>query len=98
MAGKEAVIYILDLGKSMGEKRHGRDQTDLDWALEYVWDKITNTVSRRSYGDLVRMSWSSRSKSCIKKIVITHDTDPVIGCDRPQKRIDERDRLSHRRD
>jgi hypothetical protein len=38
----------------MGAKRHGRDQTDLDWALEYVWDKITNTVSRRSFGDLVR--------------------------------------------
>jgi hypothetical protein len=56
MAGKEATIYIVDLGKSMGEKRHGRDQTDLDWALEYVWDKITNTVSRRSFGDLVRMN------------------------------------------
>lgn len=54
MAGKEATVYLLDLGKSMGEKRHGRDQNDLDWALEYVWDKITNTVSRRSFGDLVR--------------------------------------------
>ena len=55
MAGKEATAYILDLGRSMGEKRHGREITDLDWALEYVWDKITNTVSRRSYGDLVRI-------------------------------------------
>jgi ATP-dependent DNA helicase 2 subunit 2 len=55
MAGKEATIYILDLGRSMGEKRHGRDRTDLDWALEYVWDKITNTVSRRSSCDLVRI-------------------------------------------
>ncbi|KAG9190954.1 hypothetical protein G6011_09042 [Alternaria panax] len=45
MAGKEATVYILDLGRSMGEKRHGRDQTDLDWALEYVWDKITSTVA-----------------------------------------------------
>ncbi|KAF2125847.1 SPOC domain-like protein [Dothidotthia symphoricarpi CBS 119687] len=45
MAGKEATVYILDLGRSMGEKRHGRDQTDLDWALEYVWDKITTTVA-----------------------------------------------------
>jgi hypothetical protein len=54
MAGKEATVYILDLGKSMGEKRYERDQTDLDWAMEYVWDKITTTVSRRSFGDLVR--------------------------------------------
>ncbi|CAO2653109.1 Nn.00g025200.m01.CDS01 [Neocucurbitaria sp. VM-36] len=45
MAGKEATVYILDLGRSMGEKRHGRDQSDLDWALEYVWDKITTTVA-----------------------------------------------------
>jgi ATP-dependent DNA helicase 2 subunit 2 len=45
MAGKEATVYILDLGKSMGEKRHGRDKTDLEWALEYVWDKVTTTVS-----------------------------------------------------
>jgi len=54
MAGKEATIYIVDLGRSMGEKRNGREQTDLGWALEYVWDKITTTVSRRSFGDLVR--------------------------------------------
>ena len=45
MAGKEATAYILDLGESMGEKRHGRDVSDLDWAMEYVWDKITTTVS-----------------------------------------------------
>lgn len=54
MAGKEATVYILDLGRTMSEKRHGRDQCDLDWALEYVWDKITTTVSRRSFGDSVR--------------------------------------------
>lgn len=53
MAGKEATIYVLDFGRSMGEKRHGRDQTDLDWALDYVWDKITTTVCRCSFDDLV---------------------------------------------
>jgi ATP-dependent DNA helicase 2 subunit 2 len=45
MAGKEATVYIVDLGASMGEKRHGRELSDLDWAMEYVWDKITTTVS-----------------------------------------------------
>lgn len=44
MAGKEATAYILDLGASMGEKRHARDASDLEWAMEYVWDKITTTV------------------------------------------------------
>lgn len=48
-------MYILDMGQTMGKKRHGRDQTDLDWALEYVWDKITTTVSQCSFGDLVRI-------------------------------------------
>lgn len=45
MAGKEATVYILDLGETMAEKRYGRSQTDLEWAMEYVWDKITTTVS-----------------------------------------------------
>ncbi|KAF2635688.1 SPOC domain-like protein [Massarina eburnea CBS 473.64] len=45
MAGKEATVFILDLGETMGEIRYGRKQSDLDWAMEYVWDKITTTVS-----------------------------------------------------
>lgn len=44
MAEKEATVYIVDVGKSMGERRHGRSVTDLDWAMQYVWDKITTTV------------------------------------------------------
>ncbi|KAJ5989312.1 hypothetical protein N7481_004522 [Penicillium waksmanii] len=44
MAQKEATIYIVDVGRSMGERRHGRSVTDLEWAMQYVWDKITTTV------------------------------------------------------
>ncbi|KAK5122233.1 hypothetical protein LTR85_004143 [Meristemomyces frigidus] len=45
MASKEATVYIVDCGSTMGEKSHGRPQSNLDWALEYVWDKITTTVA-----------------------------------------------------
>ena len=45
MASKEATVYIVDVGASMGKQSHDRDVTDLDWALEYVWDKITTTVA-----------------------------------------------------
>ncbi|KAH0286669.1 putative Ku family DNA helicase [Aureobasidium namibiae CBS 147.97] len=45
MAQKEATVYIVDLGKSMGEKHNGREISDLDWALTYIWDKITTTIS-----------------------------------------------------
>ncbi|KAJ6079523.1 hypothetical protein N7467_009276 [Penicillium canescens] len=45
MAEKEATVYIVDMGKSMGERRHGRSVTDLEWAMQYVWDKITSTVA-----------------------------------------------------
>lgn len=55
MAGKEATVYILDVGRSMGERRHGRDHTDLEWALDYIWDKITTTVSRHSIRDETRL-------------------------------------------
>jgi ATP-dependent DNA helicase 2 subunit 2 len=54
MAEKEATVYIVDVGKSMGEKRNGRSMTDLEWAMQYVWDCITATVSialsMRGYG------------------------------------------------
>jgi ATP-dependent DNA helicase 2 subunit 2 len=48
MAQKEATVYVLDLGRSMGEIRHGRSKTNLEWAMEYVWDKITTTVGIHS--------------------------------------------------
>lgn len=45
MAEKEATVYIVDVGKSMGECRHGRAKSDLEWAMDYVWDTITTTVA-----------------------------------------------------
>ena len=45
MADKEATVYIVDMGLSMGEKRNGRKETDLDWAMNYVWEKITSTMA-----------------------------------------------------
>ncbi len=45
MADKEATIYIVDVSRSMGKKHQGRDESDLDWAMRYVWDKITATVA-----------------------------------------------------
>lgn len=44
MAEKEATVYIVDMGRSMGEHHHGRPITDLEWAMQYVWDRITATV------------------------------------------------------
>lgn len=44
-AQKEATVYIVDVGRTMGERSHGRVQTNLDFAMEYVWDKITTTVA-----------------------------------------------------
>jgi ATP-dependent DNA helicase 2 subunit 2 len=45
MADKEATVYIIDVSRSMGKKHSGRKESDLDWAMRYVWDKITNTVA-----------------------------------------------------
>ncbi|OQN97542.1 hypothetical protein B0A48_16696 [Cryoendolithus antarcticus] len=45
MAQKEATVYIVDIGSTMGERSHGRKETNLDFALEYVWDKIMSTVA-----------------------------------------------------
>ena len=45
MAGKEATVFIVDCGRSMGKHGEGRQQSNLDWSLQYVWDKITTTVA-----------------------------------------------------
>ncbi|KAF2433192.1 SPOC domain-like protein [Tothia fuscella] len=45
MADKEATVYIIDVGKSMGQKDQGRESTNLEWSMQYVWDKITTTVA-----------------------------------------------------
>lgn len=45
MAGKEATIFIIDLGRSMGSRKNGRTETDLDWSMRYVWDKISNIAA-----------------------------------------------------
>jgi len=53
MANKEAAIYIVDLGSSMGDCHNGRIESDLDWSLRYVWDKITTTAQRALKGKCV---------------------------------------------
>ncbi|PLB45703.1 ATP-dependent DNA helicase II subunit 2 [Aspergillus steynii IBT 23096] len=45
MSEKEATVYIVDVGRSMGERRHGRSVTDLEWSMQYVWERITGTVA-----------------------------------------------------
>lgn len=45
MADKQATVYILDLGSSMARTRQGRAESDLDWSMHFVWDKIATTVA-----------------------------------------------------
>lgn len=95
MAGKEATVYIVDLGASMGKKHHGREHTDLDWALDYVWDKITTTVCRRSFGDLVRDVLLLRRVKAQFAAVRTR-ADDGAGSDRPENGANECRWMSYR--
>lgn len=38
-------MFILDLGASMAQTNSGRKESDLDWSMRYVWDKITDIVA-----------------------------------------------------
>ncbi|KFY20733.1 hypothetical protein V491_03475 [Pseudogymnoascus sp. VKM F-3775] len=44
MSGKEATIFIVDQGASMGRKSNGRDESDLDFAMRYVWDCLATIM------------------------------------------------------
>ncbi|CAN8097257.1 unnamed protein product [Discula destructiva] len=52
MADKQATVYIVDLGPSMGDCHNGRTESDLDWGMRYMWDKITTTAQA------ARKTWS----------------------------------------
>jgi len=45
MADKEATVYIVDVGESMGDCHNGRLESDLDWAMRYVWDQLSAVVA-----------------------------------------------------
>lgn len=45
MTSKEATVYIVDCGSTMGERGNGREETNLDWALRYIYDRITTAVA-----------------------------------------------------
>ncbi|KAL9049711.1 MAG: hypothetical protein Q9206_005394 [Seirophora lacunosa] len=74
MAEKEATVYIVDVGASMGEYRHGRDQSDLDFAMTYVWDKITSTARVFGFDPCDRFAhrWYGRPK-CVLDLFIYGD-------------------------
>lgn len=44
MADKQAFVYVVDLGSSMAKCNHGRSESDLDWSMPYIWDKIATTA------------------------------------------------------
>ncbi|APA10393.1 hypothetical protein sscle_06g051630 [Sclerotinia sclerotiorum 1980 UF-70] len=45
MTEKQATVYVVDLGKTLGECHNGREETDLEYGMRYVWDKVTLTMS-----------------------------------------------------
>lgn len=53
MADKAASIYIVDVGKDMGKVRGDREESDFDFAMKYVWDKITSHVANGRKTDCV---------------------------------------------
>ncbi len=47
---KQATMYIVDLGSTMGECHNGRTESDLDYGMRYVWDKIAITMAANLKG------------------------------------------------
>lgn len=47
MADKEASVFIVDLGSSMADCNNGRTESDLDWSMRYVWDKIATIAQSK---------------------------------------------------
>ncbi|KAF2114408.1 SPOC like C-terminal domain-containing protein [Lophiotrema nucula] len=87
MAQKEATVYILDLGRSMGEKDYGRSKTNLDWAMDYVWDKITTTVSTGRKTALMGVIGFRTDETDLGGLVDEEDGYSNIRCFSPLKQF-----------
>jgi len=53
MASKKAYVFVLDLGSTLGDCHNGRSITDLDWGMQWVWDKMATIMARGLKGDNV---------------------------------------------
>lgn len=42
---KQAIVFVVDLGSTTAECHNGRVETDLDFEMKYVWNKIGYTMS-----------------------------------------------------
>ncbi|KAL7960720.1 SPOC like C-terminal domain-containing protein [Trichoderma compactum] len=70
MADKEATVFIIDLGASVAANNGGRKESDLDWSMSYVWDKISNVVA------------SNRKTLCVGVVGLrTDETNHTLGED-----------------
>lgn len=45
MAGKSVTLFLIDLGASVGECNNGRVESDLDYGMKYIWNKITKIMA-----------------------------------------------------
>lgn len=70
MAEKEAIVFIVDLGSTMANCNSGRTESNLDWSMKFVWDKISHIVSQ------------SRKGLCVSVLGLrTDDTNNTMGED-----------------
>jgi len=53
MADKQATVYIIDLGPTLSRVHPSRGESDLDYALTYIWDRITATMSTGRKTDVI---------------------------------------------
>ncbi|KAI1003177.1 ATP-dependent DNA helicase II subunit 2 [Podosphaera aphanis] len=45
MADKQATIFVIDIGKTTGDIRNGRTESDLNYVLQYFWAKISDIMA-----------------------------------------------------
>jgi len=44
MADKELNVFVVDVGPSMGEHHQGRNESDLQWSLTLLWERLGQIV------------------------------------------------------
>ncbi|EEB09189.1 Ku domain-containing protein Pku80 [Schizosaccharomyces japonicus yFS275] len=53
MADKKCTVYLLDLGNDMGKRYYGRNETDLEYQMTFVWNSLSQRLLENKKTDVI---------------------------------------------
>jgi hypothetical protein len=86
MADKEATVFVIDMGASMGKTTQGRTLNNLDWVMQYVWDKIITKVRDSQVKSLTERCFQGGRLMLLVSLDFVRTVSPLLRAINREKR------------